>query len=113
MGTWTEQQIGGHPADVFEPDSPGEHPAVVLFLHGVHVGRLPDKSAFSDELDRHGLRLVSPVTGGSWWSDRICSDFDPEVSAERHVLDRVVPWIAETWNAAAGQIALDLSEQFL
>ena len=46
------------------------------------------------------------MTGRSWWTDRICPEFDPHLSAERHVLDRVLPWLAEHWNVRPPQIAL-------
>lgn len=77
-----------------------------MYLHGVHLGRLDDRPAFAALLDRHGLRCMAPVTQRSWWTDRICLEFDPHVSAERHVLDRVLPWLREHWNVAPPQIAL-------
>ena len=34
------------------------------------------------------------------------AEFDPKISAERYVLDRVVPYVAERWNARPPQLAL-------
>lgn len=105
-GTWSETTVGGHPCDVYEPPRRNEHGYVVLFLHGVHLGRLVENEAFCREFDRHGLPVAAPMTGRSWWTDKICAEFDPAVTAERHVLDRVVPWIVDHWQSGFGKIAL-------
>lgn len=106
QGAWSETEIAGHPVHVFEPAQRNPHGYVVLYLHGVHLGNLRDHDAFAAELDRHGLPVVAPVTQRSWWTDKICPEFDPAVSAERHVLDRVLPHLAEHRNARPPQIAL-------
>jgi pimeloyl-ACP methyl ester carboxylesterase len=106
MGQWTEITVAGHPADVFEPSQPHQAGSVVLFLHGVHIGRLPDKPVYTAEFERHGLRVISPITRRSWWTDRICPEFDPRVTAERHLLDGVLPYIAERWGARPPRIGL-------
>ncbi len=105
-GTWSEAQVGGHPCHMYEPPSPSSHGYTVLYLHGVHLGELQQHATFAREFDRHGLRCVAPVTRRSWWTDRICAEFDPKVTAERHVLDRVLPWLAETYDVRPPQIAL-------
>jgi enterochelin esterase-like enzyme len=106
MGEWTEVEIAGHACQAYEPAAPSPHGDVVLYLHGVRLGRLEERPTFTGLFDQYGLRCLAPVTQRSWWTDRICAEFDPHVSAERHVLDRVVPWLAEHWNAAPPQIAL-------
>ncbi|MFO0898497.1 MAG: alpha/beta hydrolase-fold protein [Pirellulales bacterium] len=103
---WSEVDLAGHTADVFEPAQRNQHGYVAIYLHGVHLNRLVDKPAFVAELERHGLPVVCPRTARSWWTDKLCAEFDPELTAERYLLDRVVPWIAERWNAAPPQIAL-------
>jgi len=105
-GTWTEAIVGGHPCDVYEPARRNEHGYVVLFLHGVHLGRLAENAAYCREFDRHGLPVVCPRTARSWWTDRICTEFDPSTTAERHVLDRVLPYIWESRQTSVGRIAL-------
>lgn len=77
-----------------------------MYLHGVHVARLEERPAFTRLFDQHGLRCIAPVTQQSWWTDRICAEFDPHMSAERYVLDRVLPWLAEHWDVAPPRIAL-------
>jgi S-formylglutathione hydrolase FrmB len=46
------------------------------------------------------------MTRRSWWTNRICEEFDPRLTAYRHVLDNVVPYIGERWNARPPQIGL-------
>ena len=58
------------------------------------------------EFARHGLRVIEPITGLSWWTDRPWTGFDPKITAERYVLDRIVPFVAEHWNARPPQLAL-------
>lgn len=105
-GTWTETRIGGHPCDVYEPPQRNEHGYVVLYLHGVHLQRLRDYPAFTEHLARHGLPAVAPMTQRSWWTDKICPEFDPRLTAEQHVMKNVLPWIAERWNAQPPRIGL-------
>jgi pimeloyl-ACP methyl ester carboxylesterase len=106
MGTWSELTIAGHPCQAFLPDAPSPHGDTVMYLHGVRLGRLEEQPAFARLFDQYGLRCIAPVTQRSWWTDRICAEFDPEVSAERHVLERVMPWLAENWNLAPPRLAL-------
>ena len=64
---------------------------------------------FTAEFARHRLPVIAPITGQSWWTDRICPEFDPQLTAERHVLANVLPWIARTMGrrAAADRAARD------
>ena len=101
---WSRTQIGGKPADLFEP--PGGPPrAAVLFLHP-HGGESPaDNAAYTAELARHGLACVAPHGGRAWWVDRVVPDFDPAVSPERHLLDFVVPWMDHRWQLPPRAVA--------
>lgn len=105
-GRWSEAQIAGHQADIYEPVARNPYGNVILFLHGVHLGRLVNNAAFCAEFDRFGLPVVAPMTARSWWTDRICREFDPEITAESHILNNVVPWISEQFGSSPGQIAL-------
>jgi S-formylglutathione hydrolase FrmB len=105
-GGWSEIDVAGHVCRVFEPARPSPHGFVVVYLHCSRVARLQAYAAFEQEFERHGLRVIAPVTGRSWWTDRICPDFDPTISAERYVLDRVLPYVAERWDARPPQLAL-------
>jgi S-formylglutathione hydrolase FrmB len=106
MSNWSEITIAGHVCHIYEPSRPSPHGFTVMYLHGLHMTRLADCPAFETLFDEHGLRCIAPVTQRSWWTDRICGEFDAHVSAERHVLDRVLPWLAEHWNVRPPQIAL-------
>jgi enterochelin esterase-like enzyme len=105
-GSWSELEIAGHPCQAFTPAAPSPHGETVMYLHGVHLNRLDERPAFTRLFDQHGLRCLAPVAQRSWWTDRICEEFDPEVSAERHLLDRVMPWLAENWNVRPPLVAL-------
>jgi S-formylglutathione hydrolase FrmB len=105
-GTWSKVELAGHACDVYEPPQASPHGYTVIYLHGVHVNRLDDKGAFVRQFDRHGLRVVCPRTARSWWTDKICAEFDPRITAERYVVDDVVGWIDRHWGAKPPQIAL-------
>lgn len=105
-GTWSQAEVAGHAVDVFEPARPNSLGLVVLYLHGVHLNRLLDNDVFSGLFDRHGLRVVAPLAGPSWWTDRVCPQFDPRVTAERHVLDNILPFIGARFGAAPPRIGL-------
>lgn len=103
---WSEVTVSGHGCRVFEPDAPSPHGYTVVYLHCSRSASLRGYPAFMREFERHGLRVIEPVTGLSWWTDRIWPEFDPHISAEAYVLDRVVPYIADRWNARPPQLAL-------
>jgi pimeloyl-ACP methyl ester carboxylesterase len=105
-GVWSEERVGGHPCEVYQPLQRNEHGFVVLYLHGVHLQRLRDQAPFAEQFERYGLPVLAPMTRRSWWSDRICPEFDPSISAEQHVLKNVLPFIAERWGARPPQIGL-------
>jgi pimeloyl-ACP methyl ester carboxylesterase len=109
-GTWTTIDLAGHPCDVYEPSgatrSGSDARSVILYLHGVHSTPIANSPAFNGQFAELGMPVLSPQTGRSWWNDRINAAFDPRQSAERYVLDRVLPFIAERWQARPPQIAL-------
>jgi S-formylglutathione hydrolase len=99
---WSRVEIGGKPADAFEPVG-GRF--ALLFLHP-HGGPTPAGNAIlAAELRRHRLRCVAPHDGQSWWVDRVCPEFDLTMTPERHLLDHVVPWIEARWNPGPRGIA--------
>jgi S-formylglutathione hydrolase FrmB len=105
-GAWSQIDLAGHICRIFEPARPSGHHYVIIYLHcidGVSLSRFP---AFFNEFERHGLYVVEPVTGQSWWTDRIWPDFDPHISVEQYVTERVVPYVAERWQASPPRLAL-------
>ena len=89
-GKWSQTTLAGHPLDVFEPANANEFGYAVLYLHGVHLTRLVENATYTELFDRHGLRVFAPITGPTWWTDRICPQFDPQITAEGYVLQHVL-----------------------
>jgi enterochelin esterase-like enzyme len=106
MGTWTEETVGGHPCEVYLPPARNQYGYVAIYLHGVHLNRLNDKPAFMEEFDRHGLAVVAPQTKRSWWTDKICQEFDPTISAQRHVVENILPFVESRLGAKPPRIGL-------
>ncbi|MCC9607579.1 esterase [Blastopirellula sp. JC732] len=106
IGNWSETTIAGHRCFLFEPEQRNPHGYVGIYLHGVHLGRLQDKIEFVSQFEKYGLPIVAPVTERSWWTDRICPEFDANISAQQHLLENVLPFIAEKYDARPPQIGL-------
>jgi S-formylglutathione hydrolase FrmB len=105
-GTWTLIDLAGHACRLYEPPDASPHNYTVIYLHCSESASLRAYEAFMREFDRHGLRLIEPVSGPSWWTDRIWPEFDERFSAEAYVLEHVVPYVAEHWNSRPPQLAL-------
>src|SRR5258707_1325730 len=103
---WSTHTVAGHPVDVYLPPRRNEHGYVVIYLHGLRQNRLDGQQAFMREFDRYGLAVVSPWTKRSWWTDKICREFDPNISAQKHVLSNVLPFVQSELGAAPTKIAL-------
>ena len=100
--------VGGHPCDVYQPAVLNDAGFVILFLHGVHVGRLVDNTCFTDSFEQHGLPVVAPITQRSWWTDRICEEFDPELTAEQHIFQMVWCMLDKRHSSRTVYTKLDL-----
>jgi S-formylglutathione hydrolase FrmB len=105
-GIWSEVGVASHRCRLFEPARPSPHGFVVVYLHCSEAASLRNYPAFADEFERHGLRVIEPVTGRSWWTDRLWPEFDATISAEAHVLEQVVPYLEQRWGARPPQLAL-------
>lgn len=104
-GVWLRETIAGKVADIYEPT--GARPRFgVIYLHGAGLETLVDKPAFTQLFDRYAIACVCPHGGQSWWTDRICRDFDATTSPERHLLDRVVPYFDTRWRIVPRGIGL-------
>src|SRR5262245_50615717 len=97
-GTWTTVEIAGKAADVYEPPNTSHPRFGTLHLHGAGMETLRDRPAFTRLFDELRLGCVCPHGKRSWWADRVCAEFDPEITAERHLLDQVLPWFATRWG---------------
>jgi S-formylglutathione hydrolase len=105
-GLWTRVDINGKAADVYEPAGGGRPRFGVLHLHGVGLETLTDKPAFARLFDELKLVCVSPHGQRSWWVDRIYTEFDPQLTAERHLLTNVLPFFEQRWGLKPGMIGL-------
>ena len=103
---WSRETVGGHPCDFYQPLHANEQGYMLLYLHGVHVTPLGEQPAFTEQFERYGLPVACPITGRSWWTDRISPDFDEHVSAESHVLKNVLPYLEQHYQTAPPRIGL-------
>jgi S-formylglutathione hydrolase len=105
---WTQLDLAGHPADVYAPPG-GSLRFGVLFLHPASFMLHPCQAlgpAFTRLFDELNLACLCPHGGLSWWADRLCPDFDPGRTAERYLLDSVVPFFAQHWKLGPRAIGL-------
>jgi poly(3-hydroxybutyrate) depolymerase len=105
-GVWTRHDIGGKPADVYDLPPSIQPRFGVLHLHGVGLTTLVENPAFSRLFDELRLVCVCPHGQRSWWGDRVCTEFDPSMTPERHLLQHVVPFFAERWSIAPRGLGL-------
>src|SRR5579863_7480331 len=105
-GCWQRFDIGGKPADVYDVAAGAKPRFGILFLHPFGLETLVDRPAFTRLFDKLRLVCVCPHTQHSWWTDRICFEFDAHISAERYLLDQVVPFFGQRWDVRPPAIGL-------
>jgi pimeloyl-ACP methyl ester carboxylesterase len=105
-GPWTRLNIGGKPADVYDLPAEVKPRFGVLYLHPLGLETLVDSSAFTRLFDELRLVCVCPHGQRSWWAERVCAEFDPQVTPERHLLQNVVPFFGERWGLSPPSIGL-------
>lgn len=101
---WARVGIGGKPADVFDPT--GALPFALVYLHSLALESPAADATFTAALLRHRLRCVAPQGGRCWWGDRPCSEFAPDLTPERYLLDVLVPWAEAAWRLGPRAAAL-------
>ena len=106
MGTWNEQQIAGHRCELFSPASPSPSNFTLIYLHDLDQQGIQGRAPYEERFEKYGLRAIVPYTARSWWSDKLCSEFDPSYSAEKFLLNKIVPWIDSSWDAQPPRIGL-------
>ncbi|HSQ57279.1 MAG TPA: alpha/beta hydrolase-fold protein, partial [Gemmata sp.] len=89
---WQRILIGGIPAEVLDPGA-GALRHALLWLHDEPAEPVATNSRLTRELLARRLRCVAPLATDSWWLDRVSPQFHPEISAEQHLLDTVIPWM--------------------
>jgi enterochelin esterase-like enzyme len=105
-GAWTQLLVDGKKVDLFDPAGPVRARFGILFLHGAGLETLVDKPVFTRLLNELHLACACPHGQHAWWADRVCSEFDPKVTAEQHLLRNVVPFMQERWHLAARAVGL-------
>jgi hypothetical protein len=98
---WTTETIAGKQADVFEPTGPARPRFGLLFL-----SLLRARPVYTRLLEELRLACVCPHADSSWWTDRLDADFDPHLSAEKYLLQHVLPFFHERWRFAPGAVGI-------
>ncbi len=105
-GTWTCHTISGKSAEIYDLPASAKPRFGVLFLHDAGSNTLVDKPAFTRLFDELKLVCVCPHGQLSWWADRVCTEFDPQVTPERYLLQSIVPFFGQRWSLAPRAIGL-------
>ncbi|MCH2113424.1 MAG: alpha/beta hydrolase-fold protein [Pirellulales bacterium] len=105
-GKWTEVDVAGHPCQVYEPPIRSPHEYVVLYMHDRYQGTPAARPRIMEHFARHGLRIIAPLVKQSWWADRICADFDDQITAEQYLLTKMLPFVEQRWQCKPPQLAL-------
>ena len=102
---WTTVEINGKAADAFIPeDKISDH--AILYLHAHGEEHLSEKAGFTELFERFRYPVLCPRGKKSWWLDRVCRDFDDELTPMQFLRSNVVNWLEENWNVQPPRIAL-------
>src|SRR5258708_6169981 len=104
--SWQQTAIAGKCADIYFPSHRSPHNFCVLFLHGHGRITLDDNAVYTSHLERLGLACVCPHGERSWWGDRVCREFDPNITPVEYLRESVLPWMKENCQSAPPAIAL-------
>jgi len=105
-GTWQQETIAGHAADIYTPPGVTRPAYALLFLHAVGQETLIGCDAFTRVFDDLGVPCVSPHGKFTWWSDRIDITYDPAISAETYLLQQLVPHMRQRFGLPERRIGL-------
>lgn len=109
---WSVVEVAGKTADVFDP--PDRPPLGLIFLHGVGRETLASRPVYTKLLERGKIACVCPHGDLSWWTDRVWPPFDPQLTAERHVVEQVLPFARQRWclgERAVGLFGISMGGQ--
>ncbi len=102
---WNSITIASRAADVFTPSAAPKFALLFLHPHGDETLAHP-AAKFLPALAEAGLACCCPHASRTWWSDKVLPSFDAAQSAERYLLDDVVPWMRATWSLPERAIAI-------
>jgi len=100
---WPRIAIAGHPCAVYAPPEPVPGRAAI-YLHG--LDGQPPQGAIRAAIERAALPTIAPLTGRSWWLDRIMPTFDAQVTPERFVREAIVAEIGSRFGVRPPGIGL-------
>jgi S-formylglutathione hydrolase FrmB len=102
---WHIADVDGHPCEIHSPTDavPGR---ALIYLHGVRERWLQEIPGLRDLVEKARLPVIAPRAGRSWWLDHVVPSFDPQITPERFVIDRVVAEAGRRFGVAPPGIAL-------
>lgn len=106
MAQWQQIEIAGKSADVFFPTRRADEHFGILFLHGHGRITLKGNAVYTAHLERLGWTCVCPHGQRSWWGDRVCREFDPQLTPMQYLRRDVRAWLTESFQSVSPQIAL-------
>src|SRR5262245_29365695 len=99
-GSWSRLDIAGKPADLYALEGGLRPRFVLLFLHPYGLETLAGDDAYTSLFDELRVACLCPHAGRCWWADRACSEFDPALTPERHLLDNILPFLRDRLGIA-------------
>jgi len=105
-GVWSSVEVGGKQVDIYDPPGPGRPRFGLLYLHTYGLETLADNATFTRLFARHNLACAFPQGMHSWWTDRVCPEFDERLTAEHHLLDNVLPYSQTRWQLEPRNLAV-------
>src|SRR4029079_10631404 len=96
LAGWVSESVAGKTVDLFDP--PSKPRVAAVFLHGIGLDTLADNPAFTAELAKRNVACICPHGQRGWWLDRVCSEFDPQLTPEKFIVEHVVPAARSRWH---------------
>lgn len=106
IARWKTDVVDGHELHSFQPVSDKRPAGCVLFLHGHGRKFLNDNQVFTELLQQHNLIAVCPDGQRSWWMNRICEEFSPDVTPQDWIAETLTAYIGERFAVTPPHIAL-------
>jgi S-formylglutathione hydrolase len=104
--TWQGGTIGEKAVDTYGPGPHDKPRHGLFFLHDEDRETLADKPAFVDCLEASHFACICPHGGNSWWTDRLWPQFDPRLTAEKFLMELVLPEFEKRWALGPGSLGL-------
>lgn len=96
LAGWVSESVSGKTVDLFDPPSKPRFAAI--FLHGIGLETLADNAVFTAVLAKRNVACACPHGQRGWWLDRVCSEFDRQLTPEKFIVEHVAPAVRSRWN---------------